>query len=296
VVTPYQYTGQRWEDAIGLYFYNARWYDPALGRFIQPDTIVPEPGNPQALNRYSYVLNNPVKYNDPTGHAREIGGGPKRWILPRSAFDSLTVSATPEPPRATSIGVDYEGTWGDLWESQGKSSDNHCGPANVVMTIRYGGGLASLNDAIEALGPMDRLPNGATLPGGFARAFNRLSTEQELGWTARKLQWNTKSELINYLEKGPVTVVLAYGFSSAHYVTLVGADQYYVHYLDPWEVYKDVPSEKRVQKMSWKQFLADWQRKGWVVWNWFGEYMVVYDPNVPIPTDPEPVPLPAPAP
>jgi len=66
--TPYRYTGQRWESAIGLYFYNARWYDAALGRFIQPDTIVPEPGNPQALNRYSYVLNNPVKYTDPSGH------------------------------------------------------------------------------------------------------------------------------------------------------------------------------------------------------------------------------------
>jgi len=35
----------------------------------QPDTIVPEPGNPQALNRYSYVLNNPLRYNDPSGHA-----------------------------------------------------------------------------------------------------------------------------------------------------------------------------------------------------------------------------------
>ncbi len=46
----------------------ARWYDPALGRFIQPDTIVPEPGNPQALNRYSYCLNNPVRYSDPTGY------------------------------------------------------------------------------------------------------------------------------------------------------------------------------------------------------------------------------------
>ena len=68
VVTPYRYTGQHWEDAIGLYFYNARWYDAARRRFIQPDSIVPEPGNPQALNRYSYGLNNPVKYNDPTGH------------------------------------------------------------------------------------------------------------------------------------------------------------------------------------------------------------------------------------
>jgi hypothetical protein len=39
-----------------------------LGRFVQPDTVVPEPGNPQALNRYTYVNNNPLKYTDPSGH------------------------------------------------------------------------------------------------------------------------------------------------------------------------------------------------------------------------------------
>ena len=65
--TSYRYTGQREDATIGLYFYNARYYDPALGRFTQPDTIVPEPGNPQSLNRYAYVLNNPLKYIDPSG-------------------------------------------------------------------------------------------------------------------------------------------------------------------------------------------------------------------------------------
>jgi hypothetical protein len=44
-------------------------HTPWIGRFIQPDTIVPQPGNPQALNRYAYVLNNPLKYTDPSGHA-----------------------------------------------------------------------------------------------------------------------------------------------------------------------------------------------------------------------------------
>ena len=39
-----------------------------LGRFIQPDTIVPNPGDPQSLNRYSYAANNPVRYTDPSGH------------------------------------------------------------------------------------------------------------------------------------------------------------------------------------------------------------------------------------
>jgi RHS repeat-associated protein len=67
VASKYRFTGQREESTIGLYFYNARWYDAALGRFVQADTVVPEVGNPQALNRYSYVLNNPLRYTDPTG-------------------------------------------------------------------------------------------------------------------------------------------------------------------------------------------------------------------------------------
>jgi RHS repeat-associated protein len=124
----YNYTGQKLDDT-GLLFYNARYYDPLVGRFTSPDSIVPGassgvggaggtvggwqnskltvdfhkreflssaqgenvlvlgkgfwfqlsgqdqqkfdpsgPNNPQALNRYSYVLNNPIHYVDPTGH------------------------------------------------------------------------------------------------------------------------------------------------------------------------------------------------------------------------------------
>lgn len=73
--TDRQYTGQINDGDTGLYYYNARYYDPALHRFIQADTIVPDPNNPQSLNRYSYTRNNPVKYTDPTGHWEEEGGG-----------------------------------------------------------------------------------------------------------------------------------------------------------------------------------------------------------------------------
>ena len=66
--TRYRCTGQREEASLGLYYYGARWYDPHIGRFIQPDTIVPNPGDAQAFDRYAYVLNNPLKYVDPTGH------------------------------------------------------------------------------------------------------------------------------------------------------------------------------------------------------------------------------------
>jgi RHS repeat-associated protein len=66
--TTFQFTGQRNETTLGLYFYNSRWFDPALGRFIQADTVVPNPLNSQSLDRYAYVLNNPIKYIDPSGH------------------------------------------------------------------------------------------------------------------------------------------------------------------------------------------------------------------------------------
>lgn len=59
--------------------YKARFYSPTLGRFTQPDSLVPEPSNPQAWNRYSYVGNNPIVFNDPTGHMVDSSGSYNPW-------------------------------------------------------------------------------------------------------------------------------------------------------------------------------------------------------------------------
>jgi len=67
VNTDKKFTGQRL-DSTGLYYYNARYYDPQIGRFISPDSTGQRLNNPQTLNRYSYCSNNPLKYTDPTGH------------------------------------------------------------------------------------------------------------------------------------------------------------------------------------------------------------------------------------
>ena len=63
----YKYTGKEQDASTGLYFYEARYYDPVLGRFISPDPLVPDPGTPQDFNRYAYVRNNPLRYVDPNG-------------------------------------------------------------------------------------------------------------------------------------------------------------------------------------------------------------------------------------
>jgi len=52
---------------FGLLFYNARFYDPAIGRFISADSIIP--GGVQGLDRYAYVNNSPVNFTDPSGHS-----------------------------------------------------------------------------------------------------------------------------------------------------------------------------------------------------------------------------------
>jgi RHS repeat-associated protein len=48
--------------------YAARWYDPYLNRWLQPDTIIPDPYDPLSFDRYAYVRNNPVNRVDPSGH------------------------------------------------------------------------------------------------------------------------------------------------------------------------------------------------------------------------------------
>ncbi|MDQ5823766.1 MAG: S-layer homology domain-containing protein [Chloroflexota bacterium] len=67
-LTSIGYTGQRLEAESGLMYYGARFYDPALAYFVSADTIAPGKGDSKTRNRYSYVLNNPLRYADPTGH------------------------------------------------------------------------------------------------------------------------------------------------------------------------------------------------------------------------------------
>jgi len=74
IFTDKLFTGQREMAGLGIYHYQARFYSPKLGRFLSADTIVPSYTNPQTLNRFSYVTNNPLRYTDPTGHMQVNDG------------------------------------------------------------------------------------------------------------------------------------------------------------------------------------------------------------------------------
>jgi len=86
---PFRFTSKELDEETGLYYYGARYYEPATSRWISPDPAGFELINPmesdgeggweakesysviEALNWYSYVSNNPVKYVDPTGMEEE---------------------------------------------------------------------------------------------------------------------------------------------------------------------------------------------------------------------------------
>ena len=67
------YTGHEHLRDFGLINMNARLYDPVLGRFISPDPYVQTPDFTQCYNRYSYALNNPLRYKDPSGELTILG-------------------------------------------------------------------------------------------------------------------------------------------------------------------------------------------------------------------------------
>ena len=65
----YKFTGKERDAESGLDNFGARYYASAMGRFMKPDPLLNSgrPGSPQTWNRYSYALNNPLKFVDPNG-------------------------------------------------------------------------------------------------------------------------------------------------------------------------------------------------------------------------------------
>jgi len=119
-----KYTGQTYdasssmkdgEEDTGLCYYNARYYDPGIGRFISADTLVPNPYNSQSFNRYMYVLGNPIRYNDPSGHVPGPGGTePDQAETDTDTSDDSGIGGTDSSlgeatDDSSSLGVSYSG-------------------------------------------------------------------------------------------------------------------------------------------------------------------------------------------
>jgi RHS repeat-associated protein len=76
-ISPMHFTGKERDSESGLDYFEARHYASALGRFMSVDPVIITPErkvDPQQLNRYAYVRNNPLRLVDPTGETLELSG------------------------------------------------------------------------------------------------------------------------------------------------------------------------------------------------------------------------------
>ena len=87
------YTEHEMMNDFDIINMNRRRYDPVLGRFLSPDNFVQMPDNVQSYNRYSYCLNNPLKYTDPSGEAFVIDDATIAFTL-FSVASSMMQAAT----------------------------------------------------------------------------------------------------------------------------------------------------------------------------------------------------------
>lgn len=164
VNTTKEFTGQRL-DATGLYYYNARYYDPTIGRFISPDTVVQDLSNPQTLNRYSYCINNPLKYTDPSGNYLCL---------------SDRLEGELDAGEAMGLPLDEMGDAGILIEAYGELLNSKTA-GDTAMSL-----LLDPNKAVTLeFGPPNGSAIGQTLPTNlFAAAWDAIKDKaSEIDWT-----------------------------------------------------------------------------------------------------------------
>jgi RHS repeat-associated protein len=148
------FTGQQALPSTGgLMYYGARMYDPAVGRFISADTIVPQPGNPQSLNRYAYVLTNPLRYLDPTGHYNE-----------EEIVKAFGVSTWDEVLAFFQEGRELAGRWGWL-EVLRRAQDSY----RVYSHYDVGLGGTAIGAPLPPGGEFNRDRNGAIFVGSVGQ-------------------------------------------------------------------------------------------------------------------------------
>ena len=145
----------------GLVYMHARYYDASLGRFISPDSLIPDPRNPQAFNRYAFVYNNPISNADPTGHVpvvaavltcasvgATVGVTSTAFAISVVGAATMTVGYIAKDPTLMSIGGVLLGAGSGLAFGAG-----FLGQAGTVQAAVVNGGVSLMTSPISPLDP-----------------------------------------------------------------------------------------------------------------------------------------------
>jgi RHS repeat-associated protein len=189
----FRYTGQQLISGLGLYYYKARFYSPALGRFLQTDPI----GYADDLNLYAYVGGNPVNFSDPSGLVANWAKGITLTDVPGVGWLS------------PSQGASSAQHWSDLRAETGNQlyavpqgiatlwAEHSDEMFMVLSSIRGGAGAKSSTSLYQKLGP-----NGEHLKYGIANNPSTRYTNEELGGGSLKILAEGPRQDMLKLERG----------------------------------------------------------------------------------------------
>ncbi len=146
------YTGHEYLPWFGLVNMNARLYDPAIGRFLSPDPYVQMPDFSQNFNRYSYCLNNPLKFTDPSGEfffSFLIPG--LGTFIDAACWGAVIGGATYTASVAMSSGGFSNWNWGQFAKSMGFGAASGILTAGIGQAFGAVGSNGIIGEAYRAL-------------------------------------------------------------------------------------------------------------------------------------------------
>lgn len=134
---PFRFTGREWDPDLRLYYFRARYYDPALGRFLSRDPVAADPADPPTQNAYVYAQNNPLTHVDPFGTEPSVRLGHEylnKSFLPRRGWGGVVYN-----PSLDDYGVAIPGRqnipqFGPRVDVQLGTSALRAGPEQILAT------------------------------------------------------------------------------------------------------------------------------------------------------------------
>ena len=160
-----KYAGYFYDAETGLYYLNARFYDPETARFIQQDSYSGDIFDPLSLNLYTYAQNNPISYYDPTGHsiksllkkAKETVNKAKETV--KSAFNNTVKAAKQTVQKAKQTVTKAANEYKENWNS-GISQLKSSGPVGKAFAAYSEGAVNSLNNMGKGVAKFANDPMG----------------------------------------------------------------------------------------------------------------------------------------
>lgn len=177
LLTSRGFTGHEHADGLGVIHMNGRIYDPRLGRFLQADPFVQDGKDSQSLNRYSYVLNNPLSYTDPSGYF-SFSRFVKRWgrVFAGAAAAYFT----------------YGWANGLAWSLMPSTAAGVATPAAYAASTTIGGAAAGLVAGAIADGTVRGALSGAIIGATFAYAGMQLRAGYQSWKSGRGELWKVR--------------------------------------------------------------------------------------------------------